>query len=179
MSLEVTEKTKTYYLESYDPSNLNLIKIEKTMQYEVGSSGSARFPSMSSSKDEFYISMGEVNEIYSSADEFKNPIITFKNIYNKRPSYNNIIFSLNQGIIGKFTTTGFKHLNNWYVYFYDLKSNKQYLSKTGSDSGLYDDINNSGYYVPNFTNSNEYMFSSKKDKLNGKGITVILLKIKS
>lgn len=179
-SFENNEKIRTYYLESYDPSNLNLIKTEKTMKYEVSSSGPVRNSSMSLSKDNFYISMGEVNEIYSSADEFKNPVITFKNVYNKKRPYNDIIFSLNQGIIGKFATTGFMHLNKFHVYYYDLKTNEQFLTKIGDSSGIYDDIKGSGMFrTPKFTNSNEYMFSSKKNKLNGKGISVILLKIKS
>lgn len=181
---ECSESSKTFYLESYDPINLKIINIEKEINYKAEQNNpldaASRYSTLSINNNQLFLSMGQVNEIYSSADGFKNPIITFKNIYKNKPSYGNIIFSSNQGMIGKFTTTGFNYLNNWYVYYYDLKNNKQYLSKTGDNSGLYDDITNLGYIrSPHFTNSNEYMFTSKKNKSNDKGITIILLKIKS
>lgn len=123
--------------------------------------------------------MGEVNEIYSSSDGFQSPLISFKNIYKNRPVDGNIIFSLRQGVIGKFVTTGFSYRNNWYVYFYDLKTNKQYLSKKDDNSGVYDDVNNSGYYTPFLTNSDDYMFSYKRLSSNDQKISVVLFKIKS
>ena len=181
-SLEVLEKSKSYFLESYDPSSLKLIKLEKEMKYKAENNSSfytSRHPSLSTHDNNLLISMGEVNEIYSSFDGFKEPIINFKNIYKNRPADGKIIFSLRQGMVGKFATTGFSYRNNWYVYFYDLKDNKQYLSKTGESSGFYDDINNSGYLTPLFTNSNEYMFSYKRTSLNDPKISVILFKIKS
>lgn len=180
---ECNEKSKTFYLESYDPTNLKKISVEKEIKYkaepnkplDIGS----RFSSLSINSNHLFLSMGQVNEIYSSEDGFKNPTITFNNIYKNKPSNGNIIFSSNQGVIGKFTTTRFNYLNNWYIYFYDLKSNKQYLSKAGDNSGLYDDISNLGFIrSPHFTNSDEYMFTSKKINSNDEGISVILLKIK-
>ncbi|SFB25869.1 hypothetical protein [Algoriphagus aquimarinus] len=174
-----TDDSEIYYLDIYDPLSLKLIETKKEMKYVLADKA-FRHSSLSSKGDELFVSMGAVNEIYSSADGFKKPIITFKNIYKNKPSLGNILFSSNQGLVGKFATTGFKYLNNYYIYYYDLNAKKQYLSKTGENSGLYDDINNIGHIRnPRFTNANEYMFSTKKDKLNEKGITVILLKIKS
>lgn len=181
-SLEVSEKSKSYFLESYDPSSFRLLKLEKEMKYKAENNNSfyaSRYPSLSTQDRNLFISMGEVNEIYSSFDGFKAPVISFKNIYKNRPADGKIIFSLRQGMVGKFATTGFSYRNNWYVYFYDLKTNKQYLSKTGDNSGFYDDVNNSGYITPFFTNSNEYMFSYKRTSSNGPKISIILFKIKS
>ena len=180
-SLLTSNNSKSYLLETYDPSNLKLLKTEKEMKYKVGNniSFASRYPSLSTSNNNLLISMGEVNEIYSSYDGFKDPVINFKNIYKNRPSDGQIIFSLRQGMVGKFATTGFSYRNNWYVYFYDLKTNKQYLSKTGDSSGIYDDLNNSGYYLPHFTNLNEYMFSFKRTASNDPKISVVLFKIKS
>jgi hypothetical protein len=176
---DYTDDSEIYYLDIYDPLSLKLIETKKEMKYAVADKA-FRHSSLSSKGDELFVSMGAVNEIYSSADGFKNPVINFKNIYKNKPANGNILFSSNQGLIGKFATTGFNYLNNWYVYYYDLKAKKQFLSKTGENSGFYDDINKLGFIRnPRFTNSNEYMFSTKKDKLNGKGISVILLKIKS
>lgn len=176
---DYTDDSEIYYLDIYDPLSLKLIDTIKEMKYVLADIA-FRKSSLSSKGDELFVSMGTVNEIYSSTDGFKNPVINFKNIYKNKPANGNILFSSNQGLIGKFATTGFKYLNNWYVYYYDIKAKKQYLSKTGENSGLYDDINNLGFIRnPQFTNSNDYMFSTKKDKLNGKGISVILLKIKS
>ena len=181
-SLDVSEKSKSYFLKSYDPSNLKLMNTEKEMKYKAEGNKSfnaSRYPSLSTHENNLLISMGEVNEIYSSLDGFKDPVINFKNIYKNRPTDGEIIFSSRQGMIGKFVTTGFNYRNNWYIYFYDLKSNKQYLSKTGDSSGFYDDVNNSGYITPFFTNSNKYMFSFKRISSNDPKISVILFKIKS
>ncbi|WP_339757215.1 hypothetical protein [Algoriphagus aquimarinus] len=176
---DYTDDSEIYYLDIYDPLSLKLIETKKEMKYVLADKA-FRHSSLSSKGDELFASMGTVNEIYSSADGLKNPIITFKNIYKNKPSLGNILFSSNQGLVGKFATTGFKYLNNYYIYYYDLNAKKQYLSKIGENSGLYDDINNIGHIRnPKFTNSNEYMFTYKKDKLNEKGIKVILLKIKS
>ncbi len=176
---DYTDDSEIYYLDIYDPLSLKLIETKKEMKYILADKA-FRHSSLSSKGDELFVSMGTVNEIYSSIDDFKKPIITFKNIYTNKPSLGNILFSSNQGLVGKFATTTFKYLNSSYVYFYDLKFNQQYLSKAGDNSGFYDDINNLGFIRnPQFTNSNEYMFSTKKDKLNGKGISIILLKIKS
>lgn len=181
-SLVTSDKSKSYILESYDSSNLKLLKTEKEMKYKAEDSKSfyaSRHPSISTSDNNLLISMGEVNEIYSSSDGFKDPVISFKNIYKNKPSDGKIIFSLRQGMVGKFATTGFSYRNNWYVYFYDLKTNKQYLSKTGDSSGIYDDVNNSGFYTPSFTNSSEYMFSYKRASSNDPKISIVLFKIKS
>ncbi len=168
-----------YYLDTYDPLSLKLIETKKEMKYVVGESKAFRNSSLSLSNNELFVSMGQVNEIYSSIDEFKKPIITFKNIYKNKPALGNIIFSLNQGIAGKFVTTTFKYLNNNYVFFYDLETDKQYLSRKGENSGFYDDVKNSGFYAPFLTNSNEYMFSYKKYNTNDNKISIVLFKIKS
>ncbi|WP_057938307.1 YncE family protein [Algoriphagus resistens] len=181
-SLVTSEKSKSYFLESYDPSGLKLIKLEKEMKYKAENNKSfafSRFPTLSTSDNNLLLSMGEVNEIYSSHDGFIDPVISFKNIYKNRPADGDIIFSLRQGVVGKFTTTGFRYRNNHYVYFYDQKTNKQYLSKTGESSGVYDDVTDSGYYTPFLTNSNEYMFSYKRFSSNDQKIKVILFNIKS
>lgn len=181
-SLASSEKSKSYFLESYDPSNLKLVKLEKEMKYKAENNKSfafSRYPTLSTNDNNLLLSMGEVNEIYSSNDGFLNPVIRFKNIYKNRPADGDIIFSLRQGLVGKFATTGFRYRNNQHVYFYDLKTNKQYLSKTGDSSGVYDDVTDSGYYVPFLTNSNEYLFSYKRHSSNDQKISVILFKIKS
>ncbi|MCE7054338.1 hypothetical protein LZF95_06605 [Algoriphagus sp. AGSA1] len=181
-SLATSDKSKSYFLESYDPSSLKLIKIEKEMRYKAENNKyfyASRFPTLSTSNNNLLLSMGEVNEIYSSNDGFQDPTISFKNIYKNRPTDGDIIFSLRQGMVGKFVTTGFRYRNNQYVYFYDQKTNQQFLSKTGISSGVYDDVTNSGYYTPFFTNSNDYMFSYKRHNSNDQKISVLLFKIKS
>ena len=181
-SLVTSDKSKSYFLESYDPSSLKFIKLEKEMKYKAENNKSfhaSRFPTLSTSNNNLLLSMGEVNEIYSSNDGFQAPVISFKNIYKNRPADGKIIFSLRQGMVGKFVTTGFCYRNNWYVYFYDVKTDKQYLSKTGDSSGVYDDVTNSGYYIPLLTNLNDYMFSYKRHSSNDQKISVILFKIKS
>lgn len=175
---QYTDDSVIYYLDIYDPLSLKLIETKKEMKYVVGEKV-FRHSSLSSSNNELFVSMGQVNEIYSSIDEFKKPIIIFKNIYKNKPTLGNIIFSLNQGLVGKFAITNFKYLNSSYVFFYDLKSDKQYLSKQGDNSGFYDDVKNSGFYSLFLTNSNEYMFSYKKYNTNENKISIVLFKIKS
>jgi hypothetical protein len=148
------------------------------MKYGLGSK-IFRHSSLSSSNNQLFVSMGKVNEIYSSIEGLEKPILIFVNIYKNRPSLGNILFSSNQGLVGKFATTNFKYINDSYIFFYDLKSDKQYLSKNGENSGFYDDVKNSGFYRPLFTNSKEYMFSYKKNNTNENKISIILFKIKS
>lgn len=175
---QYTDNSEIYYIDTYDPMSLKFIETKKEMKYGVGDK-IFRHSSLSSSNNELFVSMGKVNEIYSSIDGFKNPIISFENLYNKKPSLGNIIFSSNQGLVGKFATTSFKYINDSYIFFYDLKSDKQYLSKNGENSGFYDDVKNSGFYRPLLTNSNEYMFSYKKININDNKISIVLFKIKS
>lgn len=177
--VQTSGDSEIYYLDLYDAASLKFIETKKEIKYAADERLKTRIPSLSSSNNELFVAMGNINEIYSSRDGFKIPIISFKNIYNNKPKLGNIRFSANQGVVGNFATTIFGYSNNWYVFFYDLDSHKQYLSKTGSNSGLYDDVNRSGYYSPKFTNSNEYMFSSTKSTTNDNEISVILLKIKS
>ncbi len=169
-------ESEIYYLDIYDLHDLKLIKTQKEMKYN-DNERSFRNPTFSSNQHELFLSMGKVNEIYTSNDGFRKPIVVFENIYNNKPESGNILFSLNQGLIGKFAITSFKYLNSSYTFLYDMKSNIQYLSKKGQSSGLYDDIKNSGFHQLFLTNSNEYMFSYKKNK-NGE-ISIFLFKIKS
>lgn len=172
--------SEIYYLDLYDAASLKFIETKKEIKYAADERLKTRNPSLSSSNNELFVAMGNINEIYSSRDGFKMPIISFKNIYNNKPKLGDIRFSANQGVAGNFATTVFGYSNSWYVFFYDLNSKKQYLSKIGTNSGVYDDIKNLGYIrSPQFTNSNEYMFSSKKSISNDNEISVILLKIKS
>jgi len=175
---QYTDNSEIYYLDTYDPISLKFLETKKEMKYGLENK-IFRHSSLSSSNNELFVSMGKVNEIYSSIDGFKNPIISFENLYNKKPSLGNILFSSNQGLVGKFATTNFKYINDSYIFFYDLKSDKQYLSKNGENSGFYDDVKNSGFYRPLFTNSKEYMFSYKKNNTNENKISIILFKIKS
>jgi hypothetical protein len=175
---QYTDDSEIYYLDTYDPLSLKLIETKKEIKY-VGSDKTFRHSSLSSSNNELFVSMGRVNEIYSSIDGFKKPIITFENIYKNRPSLGNILFSSNQGLVGKFASTNFKYLNSSYIFFYDLESDKQYLSKKGENSGFYDDVKNSGFYTPFLTNSNRYMFSYKRSSTNDNKISIALFKIKS
>ncbi|WP_157243497.1 hypothetical protein [Algoriphagus resistens] len=177
--INYSESSKYYYLESYDPVSLKIISDEKQMKYEVERIKISRPASLSISDQCINVSMGQVNEIYSSSNDFNTPIISLKNMYQDKESQFDIIFSVSQGVIGEFVTTRFNYLNNSFIYFYNLKSNEQYLSKIGESSGFYDDIKNSGFYTLHFTNSNQYMFSYKKTKLNDGKISVALFKIKS
>lgn len=172
----LTKDHEIYYLDTYDSESLNFIETKKEMKYPIQDK-SFRHPTFSSFNDELFLSMGKTNEIYTSKDGFKNPKISFENTYKNKPESGNILFSLNQGLIGKFAVTSFKYLNNSYIFFYDMKLGIQYLSKKGENSGLYDDIKNSGFYEPNMTNINEFMFSSKKNKNDE--ISLAIFKIKS
>lgn len=172
----LTNDHEIYYLDTYDPESLAFIETKKEMKYPIQDK-SFRHPTFSSFNDELFLSMGKTNEIYTSKDGFKNPKITFENIYKNKPESGNTLFSLNQGLIGKFAVTSFKYLNDSYIFVYDINLRIQYLSKKGENSGLYDDIKNSGFYEPNMTNTNEYMFSSKKNK-NDK-ISLAIFKIRS
>jgi hypothetical protein len=175
---QYTGNLEIYYLDTYDPISLKFIETKKEMEHVIGQK-IFRHSSLSSNDNELFVSMGKVNEIYSSIDEFKKPIITFKNIYKNKPSLGNIIFSSNQGLVGKFATTSFKYLNDTYIFFNDLKFDKQYLSKKDENSGFYDDVKNSGFHQPLLTNSKEYMFSFKKNSIYDKKISIVLFKIKS
>ncbi|TXD75336.1 YncE family protein [Algoriphagus ratkowskyi] len=175
---EYTDESETYYLDVYDPLSLKLLDTKKEMNYVAGDKA-FRHSSITSNDSELFVAMGTLNEIYSSVDDFKKPVLTFKNIYNNKPSGGNILFSSNQGLVGKFATTYFKYLNSNYFFIYDLKSDKQYLSKKGKNSGFYDDLKNTGFYSPLLTNSSEYMFSYKKYDTNENKILVVLFKIKS
>lgn len=171
----LTKDHEVYYLDIYDSESLNFIETKKEIKYPIQEK-SFRHPTFSSYNDELYLSIGKTNEIYTSKDGFKNPKITFEYIYKNKPENGNILFSLNQGLVGRFAVTSFKYLNNSYIFFYDQNHSKQYLSKKGENSGLYDDIKYTGFYEPKMTNINEFMYSSKK--VNNDEISLAIFKIK-
>ncbi len=180
---EVQKDSKHYYLEMYDPESLKLIQESLKLSFKLEDNPAiknmARHSSLIENDGELWVSIGEVNDVYSSKNQFKGPIISFSNLYQGRQPSADILFSANQGIVGRFATTGFRYMNHWYTFFYDLKEQKQFLSRVGADSGVYDDFHRSGNYSLQFTNSGNHLFSYQKPKMNEDSITVILFDIKS
>lgn len=171
---------KKYLIDSYNTSDFSFVKTYITMSYQLPEA----FPivifrrnSFSSGHGSLYISAGEVNEIYSSENNFTKPVVRFKNLYPKNDTEFNIYFSANQGITGKFATTSFRYKKKMYLLFYDLKNRRQYLSELNDASGLYDDYNHSGNYTPLLTNLSLYMYAHKNQ--NEKKTNIVLFKIKS
>jgi hypothetical protein len=172
---------KTYLIEAFDSKDYKSVKTAIEMVYDTEKAHPAvkivsRRNSFSSGNGSLYVSFGEANDIYSSKNEFIRPVARLKNLYQSNDGELDIFLSGNQGIIGKFATTSFRHRGNKYLLFYDLKNRKQYLSESSNKSGLYDDFNHSGYYTPKFTNLNPYMYAyTNKDEKT----SIVLFKVKS
>lgn len=171
---------KTYLIEAYDskdhrPLKVTLEAVYKTGEAHPAASFVARRNSFSGGGGSLYISYGETNDIYSSGNDFKSPVVSFQNLYESSDGALDIFLSSHQGIVGKFATTSFRHKGKHYLLFYDLKDKKQYLSESTDKSGLYDDYNHSGFYTPKFTNLNSAMYAYAN---KGKQTSIVLFHIK-
>lgn len=171
---------KTYLIEAFDSKDYRPLKtpletVYKAEEAHPAARSVARRNSFSAGGGSLYVSYSEVNEIYSSDNDFKRPVVSFKNLYQSDDGALDIFMSSNQGIVGKYATTSFRHKRKHYLLFYDLKDRKQYLSESTDKSGLYDDFNHSGFYTPRFTNLNSHMYAYTK---KGKQTSVVLFNIK-
>lgn len=172
--------SKQYLVEKYNTGNLSRkvtcldLKViaDSPMAKSIFRSGS-----FSNGKSDLYVSTGETDEIFSSSNDFTKPVVRFRNLHQGNGQAFDILFSTNQGVIGRFATTSFRLKGKKFLLFYDLINKKQFLSEATDTSGVYDDFNNSGNYVPRFTDSSLYMYSSKNQ--NEKQTTIALFKIKS
>ena len=172
---------KTYLIETFDGKNYKPVKTSLETGYDTEKAHPAakavsRRNSFSSGNGSLYVSYGEANDIYASDNEFKRPVVRFKNLYQPGDGIFDIFMSHNQGIIGRFATTSFRSRGRSCLLFYDLKNRKQHLSESTNKSGLYDDFNGSGYYIPRFTNLNPYMYAyTNRDETQ---TSIVLFKIK-
>ncbi|UCS95071.1 hypothetical protein KZP23_08690 [Echinicola marina] len=167
---------KTYFMDSYNAKDLKFEKRHLDLSYESSSINIFNPSTLTINKGELYSAIGEDNVIYSSSDRFQAPVFQFKNLSPGKKGQD--IFSGYRGLVGKYTTTHFSHKNQVFILFYDLTANKQYLSKTGTSAGVFDDFNDSGYYHLQFTNLSSYMYAFKR-KTSDHNATLALFKIKS
>jgi hypothetical protein len=148
-------------------------------------------PSFSIHSGELYISFGIDNTIYHVNQKTLIPVYRFE--FKNRPRSEYDIFGApSQLIFGRYIKYGIRINGKQGDAFYDIKDKKSlYIKYLGNpndlDSGINDDINNTGYFQINLTNNENYIYFVKgkhafkggeineKNKLN---VVVFLVKLK-
>ena len=123
---------KTYLIEAFDNKDYRQLKgpletVYKADEAHPAARSVGRRNSFSRGGGSLYISYGETNDIYSSGNGFKSPVVSFQNLYESADGALDIFMSGNQGIVGKYATTSFRHKGKFYLLYYDLKDIKRFL----------------------------------------------------